>query len=179
MKSTGARRLARSTLGATRPWIAAGCATAQWKARSVRRYPPPLELLRASKPSPLDQRLRAKHHRMDPRKQTPGGRHQIGIPAGFKSELVAGFLSECLAGFVSESQWPASYWNAWPASSESPSRLRRSKATNEACSPPALVRSAAKSEWPSGLETPPPRRRSGRCRRAGRAPRRQSLAIDR
>ena len=100
MKSTGARRLARSTLGATRPWIAAGCATAQWKARSVRRYPPPLELLRASKPSPLDQRLRAKHHRMDPRKQTPGGRHQIGIPAGFKSESVAGFLSECLAGFV-------------------------------------------------------------------------------
>ena len=94
MKSTGARRLARSTLGATRPWIAAGCATAQWKARSVRRYPPPLELLRASKPSPLDQRLRAKHHRMDPRKQTPGGRHQIGIPAGFKSESVAGFLSE-------------------------------------------------------------------------------------
>ena len=30
----------------------------------------------------------------------PGGRHQIGIPAGFKSESVAGFLSECLAGFV-------------------------------------------------------------------------------
>ncbi len=30
----------------------------------------------------------------------PGGRHQIGIPAGFKSESVAGFLSECLAGFL-------------------------------------------------------------------------------
>jgi tryptophan 2,3-dioxygenase len=56
--------------------------------------------LRASKPSPLDQRLRAKHHRMDPRKQTPGGRHQIGIPAGFRSESVAGFLLECVAGFV-------------------------------------------------------------------------------
>ena len=48
----------------------------------------------------LDQRLRAKHHRRDPRKQTPSGRHQIGIPAGFKSELVAGFLLECVAGFV-------------------------------------------------------------------------------
>jgi hypothetical protein len=35
-------------------------------------------------PSPLDQRLRAKHHRIDLRKQTPGGRLQIGIPAGFK-----------------------------------------------------------------------------------------------
>jgi hypothetical protein len=48
----------------------------------------------------LDQRLRAKHHPIDPRKQTPGGRHQIGIPAGFKSESVAGFLLECVAGFV-------------------------------------------------------------------------------
>ena len=48
----------------------------------------------------LDQRLPAKHHRRDPRKQTPSGRHQIGIPAGFKSESVAGFLLECVAGFV-------------------------------------------------------------------------------
>jgi hypothetical protein len=48
----------------------------------------------------LDQRLRAKHHRRDPRKQTPGGRHQIGTPAGFKSVSVAGFLLECVAGFV-------------------------------------------------------------------------------
>ena len=32
--------------------------------------------------------------------QTPGGRHQIGTPAGFKSESVAGFLLECVAGFV-------------------------------------------------------------------------------
>ena len=36
----------------------------------------------------------------DPRKQTSGGRHQIGTLAGFKSESVAGFISECLAGFV-------------------------------------------------------------------------------
>jgi hypothetical protein len=36
----------------------------------------------------------------DPRKQTSGGRHQIGTPAGFKSESVAGFILECLAGFV-------------------------------------------------------------------------------
>ena len=51
-------------------------------------------------PDPLDQRLRPKHHRIDPRKQTPGGRHQIGTPAGFKSESVAGFRLECVAGFV-------------------------------------------------------------------------------
>jgi hypothetical protein len=36
-------RPARPTLGAARPWITAGCATAQWKARFARRYPPPLE----------------------------------------------------------------------------------------------------------------------------------------
>jgi hypothetical protein len=51
----------------------------------------------------LDQRLRAKHHRIDPRKQTPGGRHQIGIAAGFKSESVAGFILECVADIKSES----------------------------------------------------------------------------
>jgi hypothetical protein len=27
-------------------------------------------------------------------------RHQIGTPAGFKSESVAGFILECMAGFV-------------------------------------------------------------------------------
>ena len=67
MKSTGARRLARSTLGATRPWIAAGCATAQWKARFARRYSPPLELLRRAKSKLADQPLRTKHHHIDPR----------------------------------------------------------------------------------------------------------------
>ena len=40
----------------------------------------------------LDQRLRAKHHRIDPRKQTPSDRHQIGrIQTSFQSESVAGF----------------------------------------------------------------------------------------
>src|SRR5208282_3690896 len=51
-------------------------------------------------PCPLDQSVRPKHHLLDPRKQSPGRRHQIGTPAGFKSESVAGFLLECLAGFV-------------------------------------------------------------------------------
>ena len=51
-------------------------------------------------PCPLDQSSQAKHHHFDPRKQTPGGRLQIGTPAGFKSEWVAGFLLECVAGFV-------------------------------------------------------------------------------
>jgi hypothetical protein len=55
---------------------------------------------RGPNPWPLDQHDRAKHHHFDPRKQTPGGRHQIGTPAGFKSESVAGFLLECLAGFL-------------------------------------------------------------------------------
>ena len=110
MKSTAARRSARPTLGAARPWTTAGCATAQWRARFARRYPPPLEPPLANRafpsfcggPNPclLDQSLRAKHHPFDPRKQTPGGRHQIGTPAGFKSESVAGFLLECPAGFV-------------------------------------------------------------------------------
>ena len=36
----------------------------------------------------------------DPRKQTSGGRHQIGTLAGFVSESVAGFILELLAGFV-------------------------------------------------------------------------------
>jgi hypothetical protein len=36
----------------------------------------------------------------------PGGRHQIGIPAGFNSESVAGFLSECLAGFLGIRNYP-------------------------------------------------------------------------
>ena len=37
---------------------------------------------------------------LDLRKQTVGGRHQIGTPAGFRSEWVAGFILECMAGFV-------------------------------------------------------------------------------
>ena len=40
--------------------------------------------------SQLDQPLQAKHHHINPRKQTPG--------AGIKSE--SGFLSQCIAGFV-------------------------------------------------------------------------------
>jgi hypothetical protein len=40
----------------------------------------------------LDRSVAPKHHRPDPRKRTLGGRHQIGIPAGFLSESVAGFV---------------------------------------------------------------------------------------
>ena len=61
---------------------------------------PTFAILRSPNPAPLDRLGQAKHHPIDPRKQTPGGRHQIGTPAGFKSESVAGFLLECLAGFV-------------------------------------------------------------------------------
>jgi hypothetical protein len=94
----------------TRPWTTTGYATAQRKARSARRRPPPHDptLTRRTffsfcggpNPCPLDQSSQAKHHHFDPRKQTPGGRLQIGTPAGFKSESVAGFLLECVAGFV-------------------------------------------------------------------------------
>jgi hypothetical protein len=37
---------------------------------------------------------------LDLRKRTAGGRHQIGMLAGFRSEWVAGFVLECMAGFV-------------------------------------------------------------------------------
>jgi len=37
---------------------------------------------------------------LDLRKQTAGGRHQIGTLAGFRSEWAAGFVLECMAGFV-------------------------------------------------------------------------------
>ncbi len=99
----------RSTGGAARPWITAGSATAQWRARSARRYPPPP--IRRSGPSfftspggriqtVLTNPAKTNIFISDPRKQTSGGRHQLGTPAGFKSELVAGFISECPAGFV-------------------------------------------------------------------------------
>jgi hypothetical protein len=65
---------------------------------------PSLLILRRP-PSPLDPNGQAKHHPFDPRKQTSGGRHQIGTPAGFKSELVAGFLLECPAGFIGIRKW--------------------------------------------------------------------------
>src|SRR5271157_28485 len=64
------------------------------------RKPSFLIILRRPEPRPLDPSGQAKHHSIDPRKQTPGGRLQIGTPAGFKSESVAGFLLECVAGFV-------------------------------------------------------------------------------
>src|SRR6202167_2391683 len=68
--------------------------------RSDPHTPNLLLILRRPNPCPLDQSSQAKHHPLDPRKQTPGGRHQIGTPAGFKSESVAGFLLECVAGFI-------------------------------------------------------------------------------
>ena len=110
MKSARARWRAHRTLGATRRWTTTGYATAQWKARSARRCQPPpgptltnvnfFSFCGGPNPCPLDQSSQAKHHHFDPRKQTPGGRHQIGTPAGFKSKSVAGFLLECVAGFV-------------------------------------------------------------------------------
>jgi len=48
----------------------------------------------AQNPPPLDRAAPPKHHDRDPRKQTQGGRLEIGIPAGFKSEQVASFVLE-------------------------------------------------------------------------------------
>jgi len=73
----------------------------------------PLIILRRPEPRPLDPSGQAKHYPIDPRKQTPGGRHQIGTPAGFKSESVAGFLLECVAGFVGNRSLTISTRN-WP-----------------------------------------------------------------
>jgi len=44
-------------------------------------------ILRRPKPRPLDPSGQAKHHPIDPRKPTPGGRHQIGTRAGFLRNL--------------------------------------------------------------------------------------------
>ena len=98
-----------TTGGATRPWITAGYATAQWRAR----LSPPLptatrhvvlnqspSLGRLENRTALTDPVQANIIVSDPRKQTSGGRHQIGTLAGFKSESVAGFILECLAGFV-------------------------------------------------------------------------------
>ena len=80
----------------------AGFATAQWRARYARfahrhstvagRPENPPRPPEPQNPLPLDRAAPRHHHCRDPRKQTLGGRHQIGIPAGFGSEQVAGFV---------------------------------------------------------------------------------------
>jgi hypothetical protein len=60
----------------------------------------PLLLGRLENRTALTNGVQANIIASDPRKQTSGGRHQIGTLAGFKSESVAGFILECMAGFV-------------------------------------------------------------------------------
>ena len=94
LKSTCAEaRLAAPS--ARRPWITAGSATAQWKARSARRYPPPPKRLRSSKSNPGLTNGSGQNIIAEIREADAEWPHQIGIPAGFKSESV-----------------PASPWNA-------------------------------------------------------------------
>ena len=110
MRSTGAPGPPRVTRGAARPWIRRAALR-----RHGERAPPALptatrsvhvtnptffSICGGSNPSQLDQSGQAKHHHSDPRKQTPGGRHQIGTPAGFKSESVADFLLEYVADII-------------------------------------------------------------------------------
>ena len=90
--------------------------------RSNPRTPTLFSFCGGPNPCPLDQSSQAKHHHFDPRKQTPGGRLQIGTPAGFKSESMAG-----------------SYWNAWPASSVSAARGPNMRNTRAAIQKSAAV----------------------------------------
>ena len=91
----------RTNGGATRPWTTAGFATAQWRAR----LSPPLPtatrhvvlnhspfLGRLKNRTALTDPVQANIIAFDPRKQTSGGRHQIGTLAGFRSESVVGFI---------------------------------------------------------------------------------------
>ena len=93
---------ARCTLGA-KAWITAGSATAQWKARSARRYPPPPKRLRSSKSNPG---------------LTNGSGQNIIVEIRGSRRRVADIKSESRPA-SNRNWWPASYWNAWPASSES------------------------------------------------------------
>ena len=104
-----ARRPARPTLGATRPWITAAYATAQWKARSARRYPPPL-------PALAEIQIQA-------RLTNSSGQNIIAWIRGSR-RLVADIKSESRPA-SNRNRWPASYWNAWPASSVSAARVEQ------------------------------------------------------
>ena len=112
MKSTGARRPARPTLGAARPWITAGCATAQWKARFARRYPPPLE-------PPLANRAFSSFcGGLNPGRLTHPAKRNIIRSIRGSTRPMAEIKSEPRPA-SNRNRWPASYWNARPASSES------------------------------------------------------------
>ena len=115
MKSTGARRPARPTLGAARPWITAGCATAQWKARFARRYPPPLE-------PPLANRAFSSFcGGLNPGRLTHPAKRNIIRSIRGSTRPMADIKSEPRPA-SNRNRWPASYWNARPASSESASK---------------------------------------------------------
>jgi hypothetical protein len=60
----------------------------------TRRPEPPLLIERLENRPALTDPVQANIIDSDPRKQTSGGRHQIGTLAGFKSESVAGFILE-------------------------------------------------------------------------------------
>ena len=94
-----------AALSARRPWITAASATAQWKARSARRYPPPTHRLRGSK-----SRSRL----------TNGSGQNIIAQIRGSRRRVADIKSESRPA-SNRNRWPASYWKAWPTSSESAS----------------------------------------------------------
>ena len=102
LKSTCARRPARPILGATRPQIMAGSATAQWKARSAHRY----HATRVLADIQIQARL------------TNGSGQNI-IPSIRGSRRRVADIKPESRPASNRNQWPASYWNAWPASSES------------------------------------------------------------
>src|SRR5271168_3100752 len=113
LKATRARGPDSPTLGAARRWITAGSASALWRARYARRYPPPPNppfhdptiLLGLRRPK-IGARL------------TDPSRRNIIAPIRGSERWVAGFKSESRPA-SDRNRWPASYWNWWPASSES------------------------------------------------------------
>src|SRR5271163_1275050 len=127
VKSARARWRAHRTLGATRRWTTTGYATAQWKARSARRCPPP--------PGPtLTNRnfFSFAEAQIHARLTNPAKQNIITSIRGSKGQ-VADIKSEPRPA-SNRNQWPASYWNAWPASSVSApcAELRTARASEGA-----------------------------------------------
>jgi IstB-like ATP binding protein len=104
----------------TRPWITAAYATAPWKARSARRYPPsPDQTLK--NPTFFSISRGPTSHcaevQIRVRLTNPSGRNIITSIRGSRPQ-VADIKSEPRPA-SNRKQWPTSDWNVWPASSVS------------------------------------------------------------
>ena len=91
----------------------AGSASALWRARYARRYPPP-----PNPPSHDPTILLGLRRPKIGARLTDPSRRNIIAPIRGSERWVAGFKSKSRPA-SDRNRWPASYWNAWPASSES------------------------------------------------------------